>query len=61
MATCVKAAPYQKIKKTEIEKNRVFEVIVTPKLSKDKFMDWKRARRGFMSEMANGRGAKAAA
>jgi hypothetical protein len=58
MATCVKKAPYQKIKKTEVEKNRIFEVIVTPRLSKDKFAEWKRIRKGFMSEMANGKALK---
>jgi hypothetical protein len=61
MATWVRRAPYQKIKKTAIEKNRVFEVIITPNFTKDELADWKKTRSLFKKEMSVGKALRAAA
>ena len=41
LATCVRRLPYEQIKKNSIEKRRVFEVIISPKFTKDEWVKWK--------------------
>ncbi|MDW8468152.1 MAG: hypothetical protein RML56_03170 [Burkholderiales bacterium] len=44
ITTCVRRAPYQPIKKTEIEKNRLFELVITPEFSDRERQNWQSTR-----------------
>jgi hypothetical protein len=55
LATCVRRLPYEQIKKNSIEKRRVFEVIISPKFTKDELVKWKSMRRFFRKEMPLGK------
>ena len=61
LATCLRKAPFQKIKKTDIEKNRVFAVIISPAFTKDQLAAWKETRSLFKKRMPLGKALKAAA
>jgi len=59
LATCVRSAPYQQIKKTDVEKHKVFEVIISLPFGRDELVEWKRTRRLFKKEMSPGKALKA--
>lgn len=58
LATCLRTTKYRKIRKTEVEKNRVFEVIISPGLSKDELIKWKAKRHLFKKDMSYGKALK---
>jgi hypothetical protein len=60
MVTCMRRAGYEKIsEKTDVEKNRLFEVIIYPAFRKSEEAAWKRNRKAF--KKAFGKALKAAA
>lgn len=55
IATLIGNKDYQKIRKTELEKNRFMEIIVPLKLSNEKLKQWKKERELYRSEMNFGK------
>lgn len=47
LATCIGNEGYEKIKKKEIEKNHLFELIIPLGMSGDELKEWKNRRRSF--------------
>jgi hypothetical protein len=60
MTTLIGARIYKKIRKTTLEKNRLFEVIIPLPLKGAELTSWKDRRRAFTTKMVRGKARKKA-
>lgn len=60
VTTLIGARLYKKIRKTVIEKNRLFEIVIPLPLQGAQLKNWKQERRAFTSRMVRGRAGRKA-